>query len=187
MQYLALQYPEEDPRAIVDLVQRSFAYYDFVGVTERMDESLVAFASTARIPLGDVLYARGALLSGNYDVLQNIRDRCSFVARSFVDDEMKEFFLSREWQDLVKWDRLFYVLANRSLDLTIASLPDFDAKLAQYRHAMELVETECPPLVLCTANGTFLPDEPVEYFGENILRHTCLHDLARRLNMDTVV
>lgn len=129
--------------------------YDFVGITERMDESAVALMMLIGAKIGDILFlnAKG---SGGYDdgVYENT---CFFIQPSRVTPHMQEFLRSDTWYQVTKWDNLLFAAANRSLDLTIDRLgrKAFNENLSKFRHAQEVARERClsQEVFPCTSTG----------------------------------
>lgn len=122
----------------IQTVNKILADYDFIGITERLDESLVVLQIILGLKTSDILYysAKG---NGSWD------DKGVYIQPSFVSQGMKKFFASDTWRQLSKGDYLMYLAANASLDRTIDSLGrrEFEEKLALFRYAKNLVKTNC--------------------------------------------
>lgn len=116
--------------------------YDFIGVTERLDESLVAMQMILGLKTSDILY-NPAGLDEDWD------EKGVYVQPSFVSQTMSKFFATDTWRELSRGDYLLYLAANASLDRTIEALgrQEFDAKLAAIGHAKELVMTQCDKIL----------------------------------------
>lgn len=127
-----------------DTGNRMLHDYDFVAVTERWDESMVALAMILNVPVSDVLHL-SAKANGGYDDGMKRGQVCTYIVPSFVSKGMQEFFQGDEWQETVHWDYMFYLAANRSLDLTIDNLGrnDFEKELQEYRRLQALVKEKC--------------------------------------------
>lgn len=132
---------KEDRSNNVDVANGIMGDYDFIGVTERMDESVVALAMILEVPLADVLYLKAKGKGGFDDGGGRDREICTYIWPSFVSDGMKEFFETEQWRDIIRWDEALYKAANRSLDLTIDKLgrKRFEENLKLYLHAKVLV------------------------------------------------
>lgn len=122
----------------IHTVNKILQDYDFIGITERLDESLVALQMILGLKTTDILYY-SAKNKGSWD------DKGVYIQPSFVSDGMEEFFASETWRELSKGDYLMYLAANASLDRTIESLgrEEFEDKLAMLRYSKRLVATEC--------------------------------------------
>lgn len=132
-------------------IQNILQEYDFIGVTERMEESAVVFMMLMDLNIADILYldAKG---SGGYD------DYCYLITKSFVSHHMKEYFQSPQWHEKVKWDTLLYQAVNESLDLTIDQTlgrDAFNVNLEQFRSAQAKVREVCKgrEVFPCTSDG----------------------------------
>lgn len=145
--------------------------YDFIGVTERMDESLVLLSMILDIPLEDVLYV-SAKSNGGFDDGRFHR-QCFYIVPTFVTPGMREFFESKEWQDLIYSELQVYRAVNASLDITIKAVgkSKFEKRLRTYRQLKELVTSKCLPTIQypCDtggelhANGSHLTETPCLY------------------------
>jgi hypothetical protein len=141
----------------VETANRILKDYDFIGITERMDESVVALSMLNGLALADVLYLKakghGGFDDAGYD------NTCTYIWPSFVSKGMQAFFETEEWKEIIHWDNVLYQAANRSLDLTIDQLgrPEFEQQLAKYQHAKEIVHDRCLPVTdfPCSAGGKF--------------------------------
>ena len=134
--------------------------YDFVAVTERMDESIVALAILWGIPLADVLYfsAKSPEKNGGYD--GGGAGACFPILKGEIVPGMQEVIDSEEFQSMIRWDRIAHQLANRSLDKTIDETigrERFNHVYARFRHAMKVAQERCEPEVIapCTGGGIF--------------------------------
>jgi hypothetical protein len=139
----------------VDIINKIMMDYDFIAVTERMDESIVVLMMLLNLQIADILYlsAKG---NGKYDDGAH-NGKCHFIQPSVVSPGMKEFFRGQRWQANVRWDNLLHQAANRSLDLTIDRLgrSAFEANLTKFRHAQTVARERCLPREVfpCTSKG----------------------------------
>ncbi|CAB9503581.1 expressed unknown protein [Seminavis robusta] len=117
--------------------------YDFIGITERMDESIVALQMILGLPTADVLFL-SAKSNGGYDA-GGWNNTCLRIHPKNLTPDMEAFLQSPLWESYVKWDRLLYDAANQSLDKTIHTLgrEEFEKKLAQFREAQDIVNRRC--------------------------------------------
>jgi len=91
------------------IVQSVLDEFNFVGVFDRFDESLVVLSLIADVPVTDVLFYLAA-------------SRCGETARPAWVTPSIEDYLSNEFLVEEKADFLLYQAANKSLDLTIEKL-----------------------------------------------------------------
>lgn len=158
--------------------------YDFIGITERMDESAVALMMLLRVPIGDILYldAKG---NGGYDDGIHL-NTCYFIQRSKVTPKMKELFRSPFWKNVTKWDNLLYKAANRSLDLTIDRLgrDAFADNLAKFQHANKMARERCltTEIFPCTSTGEKNPDASC-LWSDSGCGYQCLNQIAEELGI----
>jgi hypothetical protein len=157
--------------------------YNFIGITERMDESIVALAMLLDLELTDVLYltAKG---SGGYDD-GRYNQTCFYIVPAYVSPTMKEYFASPEWKERVEGDELLYKAAYKSLDMTIDALGRdlFDSKLVEFKRARALAEETCAAKVQypCNADGSRQPRAPGCLWNDSGCGNECLDKVAKLL------
>lgn len=162
------------------------ADYDFVGVTERMDESLVVLSMLLNLELSDVLYlsAKG---SGSFDGAG--LDECQYIVPAFVSPGMRDFFANDEqWEMLTRGDALLHRAARRSLDLTIDALgrDAFEVKLAEYKRLKGLVEERCAGKVTLPCDAGGRRNEPNGcVWMDSACGGGCIDDAVRSANRTT--
>lgn len=186
--YLQVLTNEETPEIFSSgapaVINKLFYEYDFIGVTERMDESAVALMMLLNVPMGSILYlnAKG---NGGYDD-GGYKGKCFFIQQSNISKGMKKFFDNRHWRATVKWDKLLHQAANRSLDMTIDRLgrTEFDDNLAKFRHAQTLAHERCLPLEVfpCTSSGDRNPNKHC-LWRDSACGSDCLDELATELGL----
>ena len=77
------------------IVQNMLREYDFIGLVERLDESLVLLRLLLGLNAGDILYI-SAKQSGGYDA-GGYKGTCYKIAPSFTTPEMKDYLNGDEW------------------------------------------------------------------------------------------
>ncbi len=141
-----------DPVAAANAILQE---YDFIGVTERMDETAVALQMILGLPTASVLYISSKVNGGYDDGLYN--NKCYFIQPSFISPFMKQYFESKEWNDKINWSIALHQAVNRSLDLTIDALGrnEFQEQLKKFRKAQAIVTRTCADSTLlpCSATG----------------------------------
>ena len=148
--------------------------YDFVAVTERMDESVVALAILWGIPLADVLYL-SAKRFGNYD--GGARGACFPILNGEIVHGMQEVIDSEEFQSMIRLDRIAHQLANRSLDKTIDETigrDRFNQAYGKFRRAMKVAQERCTPEVIAPCTNGGIGKVVVRY------RNTTSHQFMRK-------
>ena len=121
--------------------------YNFIGITERMDESAVVLMMLLNLKLSDILYL-SAKTNGGYDDAGGGHG-CTLIQKSFVSTEMKEFIDSDIWYNYIKYDLAFYNAVNQSLDLTIERLGRdlFNDNLQKFLYAKKYAIDKCLPII----------------------------------------
>lgn len=154
--------PSFDPVACANQIMLD---YDFIGITERMEESAVVLQLLLGLKTGDILYTNAKQSSGFDD--GSYEDRgCIYIVPSFVSPGMKAYFQSTHWKVISATDAFLHQAANKSLDLTIERLGRrrFEEALRRFRWALDQVEQKC------SANITY----PCSPSGEYMKRRDCL-------------
>ena len=116
-----------------------------MGITERLDESLVVLAILLDLELDDILYLsakrNGYAFTG--DGQGNFT--CVRLAQKSITPKMREYFASQHWADANRLDYALYEMANRTLDATIHSIGEtkFEQSLKQFRRKLHNAQTKC--------------------------------------------
>lgn len=179
-----------------EFVYRRFAQnildsYDFVGVTERMDESLVALSMLLHVPLSDVLYlqARG---HGEWDDGTDWNSRtCNTIGPSLVSEEMRTSLASPRWRRDSRWDQALHVAANISLDYTIdrtLGRNAFEAQLALYQSVLKFAQDRCAtndtfPCTPGVQDSDVLPNQTDCLWNDSGCGTSCLDAVANDLGL----
>jgi len=171
----------------VDVANGIVQDYDFIGISERMEESAVAIAMILDLPLSDVMFL-SSKRQGDYDDGGNKNKTCTFINPSFVTRDMDSAIREEAWQKRSRWDRALYRAANRSLDMTIERLgrDEFDAKLARYRKAMQVANNRCirKTVFPCTGGEFHEPHETDCLWTDSGCGFDCLDSVANELRID---
>jgi Sulfotransferase family len=161
--------------------------YNFIGITERLNESLVALMMQLNLKIADILYlsAKGR---GGYDDAGGPKHQCTYIWPSFLSPGMKAYFQTDEWKDTTKYDRLLYQAVNHSLDMTIDRLGRgaFNENLAKFVHAQEQAKIQCLPSTLfpCDLAGRLREEKETDcIWKDSGCGSTCLDQIATDLNL----
>jgi hypothetical protein len=135
--------------------------YDFVGVVERMDESLVAMQLLLGLEATDILqfptkthlqYERRSVKT---------RPNALFCQQGIDPNDLREppvkhYLESSEWFAQNYGDYLLHRAASMSLDRTILKigLPEFAKALKAYRALKKQADETCRPIFSCSEDGT---------------------------------
>ena len=172
---------DEDGPSVINAI---LSDYDFIGITERMDESVVALSMLLNVPLGNVLYLNAKGHGGYDDGVFN--DKCYYIQPSTVSPKMRSFFESELWNDTIKWDRLLYQAAGRSLDLTIDRLGRdlFNRNLVKFRSSNQAARDRCLPqnVFPCTSTGEHNKNASC-LWSDSGCGYKCLDELAEELDI----
>ena len=173
----------DDIEDISQLVSNVFVEFDFIGLLERLDESLVALQFILGLKTRDIVHTKSKQ-SGSYVLVKsranNFKGECNFIPKkSSLSPEVEAYLGGREWNTSNRGDNLLYEAANRSLDRTIDAIgrPSFDRALARYRAAQALADTKCRPISPCTEDGRVRAKEEAVsscYLWDLGCNHVCL-------------
>ena len=148
-----------DPAENVQAIMRD---YDFIGLMERMEESLVALMMILKLEIRDILYLSSKRSGYAYTGDGKGHTFCVNVARKTMLPEMLDFLASTEWKERNKEDILLYKAVNQSLDLTIERLgrEEFERNVREYQFALKVAKEECQAKAVfpCTADGKVQTD-----------------------------
>eukprot|EP00039_Didymoeca_costata_P024917 m.11856 g.11856 ORF g.11856 m.11856 type:complete len:346 (-) comp4542_c0_seq1:245-1282(-) len=119
-----------------------FSRFNFMGVTERFDESLVALMFKLKVNMGDILYIPSKVAGTSVDFLtgrQLVRKRSNH-SRAVYD-----FINSTQFQLHINSDKELWTLANSKLDLYIAEIGNetFYSALKEFKHQQHKVQDHC--------------------------------------------
>lgn len=164
---------------LTQVVQDILNSYDFVAVTERMDESLVALQMLLNLTTNEILYTR-ARSSGTFSNGPP-KQPCVYIQPSFATPGMKEYLASPEWQHIIRGDLLLYEAAQASLDRTIEALgyDEFQRNLQILKAALQRAENYCQGRVRtsCSDGGDRIPTTTC-YIWDEGCDHECLDELV---------
>ena len=143
---------KDDPAMVVNEILQDF---NFIGITERMDESIIVLMMLLNLTISDVMYLSAKKHGGLDD--GGGPTGCALIVPSFVSPEMELFLQSKEWKDQIQNDEDLYNAVNQSLDLTIEALGKvkFQENLEMLQLANQRATYECEDKVSfpCTVAG----------------------------------
>ena len=161
--------------------------YDFIGIMERMDETLVVLSLLLNIPLSDVLYLK-AKGNGGFDD-GRFRKKCVYIVPPYVSPTMEAYFASPSWKTRIRADDYLYRLANKSLDMTIEALgKDLVARtVEEYKQLRSFAEQECADKVQypCTSGGARLEHVPGCLWQDSGCGNPCLDKVTHMVQKQT--
>jgi len=152
----------DDPIDDINMILDAF---NFIGISERMEESVVALKMLLGLETSDVLYL-SSKESGKYDdgkyKNQNL---CHLIQKSYVSNNMKHYFSSPEYKSSIAYDELLYQAVNHSLDMTIEMLgvAEFENQLREFRVAKARIDEACSSVKFpCTKDGVKRANEETD-------------------------
>jgi len=163
------------------VVEEILNAYDFIAVTERMDESLVVLKMLLNLDTEDILYvkerSKGGFSNGP------VEKPCIYIIPSFLTDDMKKFFASDVWKKRVEGDELLYKAAYKSLDRTIDALgrKNVEKELLHFQKVNSYAQEKCEPHIqsLCDKGGNRIAgvNTTCYIWGEGCA-HDCLDTIS---------
>lgn len=192
MQEYYLQFMQTDKKydvtsksPVEPVVAKIMSDYDFIGITERMHESLVALQFILNLTTSDILFLSAKTSGGWDDGLAG--GNCYHIRKAVVSPQLQEYFYkSGDWRSKTRGGNLLYVAANRSLDLTIASFDatEFQSKLSRYKWALKEVQKRCEGKVMfpCSAGGV-LQEKHDCLLWDSGCGYDCLDRVAAELGL----
>lgn len=131
--------------------------YDFIGITERMNESLVVLKLLLDLEYNDILYLSSKRSGG---CMPNREPgSCMCVEKSVLTDGMRAYLESEEWQRKIFWDNAVYAAAHRSLDRTIDALGGelVTEQLIEFERRLAIATEVCEGETVfpCDSEGVF--------------------------------
>ena len=137
-----------------------FRKYDFIGLVERFDESLVVMKLLLGLESSDILY----FAANRKEDFRPAGRRKKVCRKSFdwetdliTEPSIRDYVKgSKQWYAQNYGDYLIYQAAAQSLDKTILKigLDLFSRELKSFRILMQRAEEECSPKFACSSNGT---------------------------------
>ena len=160
-----------EPASLEQLIEPILRTYDFIGITNRFDESMVLLAAKLQLSICDILYLRAkdsshaappravdmaelapehqGTIPGQKVAPQEDHEAAAqlgvHVPLSSEPSEVRAFVESEEFQRGVALDLLLYRRAGAMLDAAIEALgpQSFQAALASYSAALTLAQARC--------------------------------------------
>ena len=188
-------------------IQELLESYKFLGISERMDESLAVLKIILDLDIQDVLYlptpkakasvkntdsppvgsSRSSSSSSTIDYYENWkRGECRPISTPEVTLEMKEWFYSEEFEAFIEADVMFYKAVNASLDKTISELgrERVETTVKQLQWAQSVLEEECQHVRFpCSSEGEFQKETDC-FFSDIGCGYDCLDKLGQTFPED---
>jgi hypothetical protein len=174
---------EDSNQAVGRILQEEIMpLYDFIAVTERMEESLVVLKLLWGLEDGDIIVSSAKQAGGwshNWDPL----GECFNVPKRSASFSVKEYISTRFHDGNA--DFLLHAIANRSLDLTIEALGRHRVNTEVHRHRKltALVGHHCQSNVTfpCSDEGLWQESHVEDCYEDDIgCGHRCIDDVLDR-------
>jgi hypothetical protein len=164
------------------VVQEILDDYDFIAITERMDESLVVMKILLNLTMDEIVYSKPARSAGSFSNGPEGRP-CVYLIPSFLTPGMTRYLESSEWRTRIEGDELLYQAAYRSLDRTIEALgrDRVERTLARFRKAQAYAQSRCEGKVvgMCNEEGRAIPkDNRTCYIWAEGCDYQCLNSMT---------
>lgn len=169
----------------VEVVSQIMRDYNFIGILERLDESLVVLQMLLHLKTSDILYLKSKVHGGYDDGVYN--DTCFYIQPSYISPSLREWMKSSQyWHNFTRGDNLLYATAYKSLDMTIDHLGrgKFKLLLKRFQHALTVASERCSDKVVypCSANGTRNEHHDC-YWTDSGCGYACLDQVALGLGI----
>lgn len=171
-------FPESLSDTVTILREEIWKVYDFIAVTERMEESLVVMKLLWGLRDGDIMVS-SIKQSGGWTFDWDVPETCFYVPKIPVSPKVQEYidtgFVS------TNSDYILHEVANRSLDATIGALGQdrVQRELSRHLRLKERALDYCrdhirPP---CSRDGKWQPESAENCLEEDIgCGYSCIND-----------
>jgi len=140
-------YTVQNPEKLVETIDNVIGEYDFIGVAERMDDSLITLSFLLNLTL-DEIYFSNARVSGSYDYISS-KKKCILIKKAKLTPGMKEYFDSDDWKASMAGDFILYNAAVARLDYTIDTVVGreaFEERLKEFKKLSKSINDQCEPV-----------------------------------------
>jgi len=151
---------------IKSYIQKTIDNMNFIGLVERMNESLVLLQLMLDLHPSDVAIVASSKMAGDYMIFDaDKKAGCQRLGyKRDIFPGAQQFLESDEWKQLTKIEYMLYDAVNRSIDHTIDTVigrDRFNNALEEFEKVQQEVTEYCKDRVQseCTANGTVVPEE----------------------------
>ena len=141
--------------------------YDFIGITDRFEESMLVLAHRLGLDIVDMLYLK-AKDSHHLTVDDKGAHLVPSVPVRNQSESVREYS-KNEWYGLNAVDYVLWNKVNEEMDRQIAEIDAFDAKLHRYKLLLEKVQNQC---------GHFQNDRIDCLHGDNDCGQRCIREVA---------
>ena len=144
------------PEKLLRRINHVFDVYDFIGVSDRLNESLVALSFLLNLSITEIAYV-SYRQSGSYLEVPN--KKCVKIVPAEVSPDVKEYLKTEEWAAVTAADKLLHRTAMEALDNTIENVIGrdlFEERLSEYKELIQLMK-ECNEICssTCSSDGEY--------------------------------
>ena len=177
---------------VINILNRAiFQNFDFIGLTERMNESLACMVLLWNLHPQDVIVLN-AKRSGGYDDGGGEGHACTKIPKvpSPLDPTLQEYFTKRH--PMLNADMLLYHAANASLELTMDVLGrDKVYRMTQYiEQLQQIAQRECEDQAYfpCSPEGVYQPTLSQQscYVQDSGCGYECIHRVLANITVTTM-
>jgi hypothetical protein len=169
------------PSQIKEMIHEIIGTYHFIGLADRMDESLVVMKLLFHLEDEDII-TLSSKRAGGFD--DGRKGQCYKIQKSYSFPEVDDF-IAGGFQ-VKNYDYFLYAVANRTLDLTIDELgrKRVEAEVKNHKRLQRLAEDHCNEttvVVPCTKEGP--PNKASAtscFFGDVGCGHECVQQTLKK-------
>lgn len=146
----------QNPYKLLDRINHVFKSYNFIGVSERLNESMVVLSFLLDLTVREIAYVNHKN-SGSYVYVRS-RKECVKIVEAQLPRELEEYLTTKEWNTLTAGDTLLHRTAWKALDNTIDNVIGrdlFQKRLKQYESLMEMMHTCNEKCLDCSSDGKY--------------------------------
>mmetsp|Transcript_11404 Transcript_11404/g.17250 ORF Transcript_11404/g.17250 Transcript_11404/m.17250 type:complete len:187 (+) Transcript_11404:3-563(+) len=164
------------PYTLLERLNNVFDSYDFVGVSDRLNESLVALSFLLDLSLSEIVYV-SYRQSGSY---LEIQQKCVKIVKPQLTNDVEDFLITDEWKAMNAADILLHRAANIALDRTIDDVIGRDTFLKRLREYETLIELmkECAEECSSTCSNAGV-------YREAISCRPCMNGIRSKWNIES--
>jgi hypothetical protein len=156
-------------------LDETIKFYNFLGLTDRYDESLVALAMTMKVPLTDVLYVTAKNTSAG---ARNIQGNTPIVQPPLEEEDQEVLdYLEGDFKKNNEIDYELFERINKTLDSLIAANKLEDA-IAEFTTTLSGVQKICTPDY---ADAAYMGDLTNCYSRDQGCAYECIDEQSKLL------
>ncbi len=146
----------QHPSLLLSSIQNVIKEYDFIGVAERVDESLVVLSFLLDVKVEE-LATISRRVSGQFIDLSKEK-KCVKIAKPNMTKDMTDYVESEEWRASTAGDRILHKVAIERLDYTIDHLIGrqlFEQRLKDFKVVVDSLKSCRKFCSICSIEGQY--------------------------------